>query len=202
MMMRQTTAYIFRRWVVPAGCAAVAIWTASIASSMTPSRADSSAQVPQTDGIVLPPGYRDWRVISIARVGGVVNDLRVKLGNDVAIKAFRGGKTWFPDGTIIARLAYRAVASPEDNAVIAAAAARQGLPPAQVSKLLAESVVAGPALNVQIMVKDSKRYTSTGGWGFAQFTNGKRDGQVVVKNCFSCHEPAKDRDFVFTRYSP
>jgi hypothetical protein len=71
-----------------------------------------------------------------------------------------------------------------------------------VKKLAAESFVAGPPTNVQFMVKDSKKYASTGGWGFGQFTNGKPDGEAVHKTCFACHAPAKDRDFVFTRYSP
>ncbi|HEX3232109.1 MAG TPA: cytochrome P460 family protein [Pyrinomonadaceae bacterium] len=53
-----------------------------------------------------------------------------------------------------------------------------------------------------LLVKDSKKYPLTGGWGFAQFTNGKPDGEAVHQTCFSCHEPAKDRDFVFTRYAP
>jgi hypothetical protein len=51
------------------------------------------------------------------------------------------------------------------------------------------------------MVKDSAKYSSTGGWGFAQFTNGKPDNEAVHKTCFSYHSPAKDRDYVFTRYS-
>src|SRR5262249_3158566 len=97
--------------------------------------------------------------------------------------------------------AYRAVTSEENNAVFRAAAERQGLPPEQTAKLLAESIVAGPPMNVQFMVKDSKKYASTGGWGFAQFTEGKPDGEAVHKTCFSCHVPAKDRDFVFTHYS-
>jgi hypothetical protein len=36
----------------------------------------------------------------------------------------------------------------------------------------------------------------------AQFTNGKPDDEAVHKTCFSCHEPGKDRDFVFARYAP
>jgi hypothetical protein len=52
------------------------------------------------------------------------------------------------------------------------------------------------------MVKDSKKYASTGGWGFAQFNDGKPADEALHKTCFSCHEPAKDRDFVFTRYAP
>jgi len=51
------------------------------------------------------------------------------------------------------------------------------------------------------MVKDSKKYASSGGWGFAQFTNGKPDNEALHKTCFGCDAPAKDRDFVFTRYS-
>jgi hypothetical protein len=52
------------------------------------------------------------------------------------------------------------------------------------------------------MVKDSKKYASTGGWGFAEFTNGKPDGEAVTKTCFGCHAPAKDQDLVFTHYAP
>lgn len=152
-------------------------------------------------GIKIPTGYRDWRVISVANVGEPVNDLRIKLGNDLAIKAYREG-TPFPDGAIIARLAYRAVTSEENNKVFRAAAEKQGVPPDQITKLLGGSFVAGPPTNVQFMVKDTKKYPSSGGWGYAQFTNGKPDGEPVHKTCFVCHAPAKSSDFVFTRYSP
>ena len=66
----------------------------------------------------LPPGYRDWPLISIARLGGKANDLRAKLGNDLAIKAYRQGTLPFPDGAIIARLAWEAVPSEENNAAL------------------------------------------------------------------------------------
>ena len=152
-------------------------------------------------GITLPAGYRDWRVISIAQVGQPLNDLRVKLGNDLAIKAFRDDTRPFPDGTIIARLAYQQVMSEVNNKVFRAAAEKRGLPPEQIEKLLAGSTVAGPPTNVQFMVKDSKKYASTGGWGFAQFDNGKPADEATHKTCFGCHAPAKDLDFVFTRYA-
>jgi Cytochrome P460 len=42
----------------------------------------------------------------------------------------------------------------------------------------------------------------TGGWGFAQFHDGKPADEVFHNTCFSCYEPAKERDFVFTRYAP
>jgi hypothetical protein len=55
---------------------------------------------------------------------------------------------------------------------------------------------------MQVMVKDSKKYATTGGWGFADFTDGKPGSEALHKACFSCREPAKDRDFVFTHYAP
>jgi hypothetical protein len=55
----------------------------------------------------IPAGYRDWGLISVAHEEGHLNDLRAVLGNDVAIRAYREGKLPFPDGTVIARLAWR-----------------------------------------------------------------------------------------------
>jgi hypothetical protein len=137
-------------------------------------------------GITIPPGYRDWKLISVAHEEGNLNDLRALLGNDVAIKAYREGKLPFPDGTIIARLAWSYVSSEENNKVFGRS----------------QSFVAGPATNVQFMVKDSKKYAATGGWGFAQFKDGKPDAAAALKTCFPCHEPVKARDFIFTRYAP
>ena len=57
-------------------------------------------------GVRIPPGYRDWRLISVAHEEGNLNDLRAILGNDVAIEASQEGKLPYPDGTIIARLAW------------------------------------------------------------------------------------------------
>jgi hypothetical protein len=136
--------------------------------------------------IAIPGGYRDWRLISVAHEEGSLNDLRAVLGNDIAIKAYRDGKLPFPDGAIIARLAWRYVPSEENDKVFGRA----------------QSFVAGAPTNVQFMVKDSKRYASTGGWGFAQFTDGKPAGAAVLAPCFACHVPVKARDFVFTRYAP
>jgi hypothetical protein len=59
-----------------------------------------------------------------------------------------------------------------------------------------------PKNGVQFMVKDSKKYVATGGWGYGEFHDGKPAEVAVVQKCFPCHEAAKDRDFVFTRYSP
>jgi len=137
-------------------------------------------------GVKIPAGYRDWKLISVAHEEGNLNDLRAILGNNIAVKAYREGKLPFPDGTIIARLAWNYVPSDENNKVFG----RQ------------QSFIAGSPTNVQFMVKDSKKYAATGGWGFAQFKDGKPDDKADLKTCFPCHEPVKARDFVFTRYAP
>jgi hypothetical protein len=64
-----------------------------------------SGQPGPIPGVAIPPGYRDWKLISVPHEAGNLNDLRAVLGNDIAIKAYRDGKLPFPDGTIIARLA-------------------------------------------------------------------------------------------------
>ena len=65
-----------------------------------------------------------------------------------------------------------------------------------------QSLVAGSPTNVQFMVKDSTRYVSTGGWGFAQFKYGKPDDKTDLTTCFGCHESVKARDFVFAHCAP
>ena len=179
---------------------ATCVLVAGALSAFSPGQ--SGGEAAPIYGVRVPRGYRNWPLISMANVGGPVNDVRGKLGNDRAMRAFREGTTPFPDGAIIARLAYQQVTSAENNRVFRAAAEKQGLPADQIEKLLAASFVAGPPTNVQFMVKDSRKYAATGGWGFAQFTNGKPDGEAVHKTCFACHAPAKGRDFVFTHYSP
>src|SRR6204780_701622 len=146
---------------------------------------EASAGAAPLFGIKLPAGYRDWRVISVAHEAGNNNDLRAVLGNDVAIKAYREEKLPFPDGTIIARLAWGYVPSEENNKVFG----RE------------QSFVAGPPINVQFMVKASKKYATTGGWGFAQFKDGVPVEDAALAPCFPCHVPVKSRDFVYTRYS-
>ena len=134
----------------------------------------------------IPDGYRDWKLISVAHEEGDLNSLGAILGNDVAIKAYRDGKLPFPDGTIIAALHWRHTPSEENDKVFGRA----------------QSFVAGSPTNVQFMVKDSKKYASTGGWGFAQFEDRKPADEAVHKACFSCHKAVEARDLVFTRYAP
>ncbi|HUA92431.1 MAG TPA: cytochrome P460 family protein [Terracidiphilus sp.] len=133
----------------------------------------------------IPPGYRDWRLISVAHEEGNLNSFAAVLGNDIAINAYREGKLPFPDGAIIAALHYSYTPSEENNAVFG----RE------------QSFVPGPSTNIQFMVKDSKKYVATGGWGFGFFKDGKPVDEASMQTCLPCHAKAS-RDFVFTRYAP
>lgn len=134
----------------------------------------------------IPNGYRNWMLISVAHEEGNLHSFAIVLGNGVAFNAFREGKLPYPDGTIIAALHYSHVPSEENNKVFG----RE------------QSFVPGAPTNIQFMVKDSKKYAATGGWGFGHFMNGKPADAAFMKPCFPCHEQIKARDLVFTRYAP
>jgi hypothetical protein len=165
---------------------------ASAAAYMAPASGQADGEAAPIYGVKIPPGYRDWQLISVNHLGGGnFKQVRAQLGNDIAIKAFREGKLPFPDGTIIVALHWTETPSGENNKVLAVGFPGAGL----------QSFVAGPAENIQFMVKNSRKYAATGGWGFADFKDGKPASEAVHKTCFSCHEPANDRDHVFTRYA-
>ena len=137
----------------------------------------------------IPTGYRDWKVVSVAHEAGELNDIRAVLGNDIAIKAYRDGKLPFPEGAIVGRIAWSYVPSAENNKSFG----RE------------QSFVAGSPTDsyLQFMVKDSKKYAATGGWGYSSFDkDGKPTEDAAMKSCFPCHQAVKDRDFIFTRYTP
>jgi len=137
----------------------------------------------------IPPGYRDWKVVSVAHEAGELNDIRAVLGNDIAIKAYRDGKLPFPEGAIVGRIAWSYVPSEENNKSFG----RE------------QSFVAGSPTEsyLQFMVKDSKKYAATGGWGYSSFDkDGKPTDDAGMKNCFPCHQKVTDRDFIFTKYAP
>jgi pimeloyl-ACP methyl ester carboxylesterase len=137
--------------------------------------AGASGQAPPP--VSVPVGFTTFHL----------DDIRAILGNDVAIETYREGKLPFPDNTIIARLAWSYDASEENNQAFGRA----------------QSFVAGhPKNGVQFMVRDSEKYPSTGGWGYGHFDDGKTADVRVLNTCFACHLAVKERDFVFTRYSP
>ncbi len=166
-----------------------AVTTAGIAALLIPVAVHAGGEVCPIYGIAIPDGFRDWKLVSVAHEEGNLNDIRAILGNDIAIRAYREGKLPFPDGAIVARIAWRYTPSEENNKVFGRA----------------QSFVAGeaPPWYLQFMVKDSKKYAASGGWGYAQFDkDGKPADEAKIGTCFPCHDPIKPRDYVFTRYSP
>jgi hypothetical protein len=172
------------RWI-----AFLLIAVATVAGVMVltaPASGQGAGEAVPIFGIKIPPGFRDWGLLSVAHEEGDLHSLGAILGNDVAITAYRDGKLPFPDGTIIAALHYRHVPSEENDKVFGRS----------------QSFVPGPPTNIQFMVKDSKKFASTGGWGFAHFDKeGKPGTAAALETCFPCHAKAS-RDFVFTQYAP
>jgi len=179
-------------------CAATAVCALYVAKSPAQS-AQTASDASPIYGVRIPEGYRNWGLISInhltgaslnmspgakAMMAGALRQLRAQLGNDIAIKAFQEGKRPFPDGAIIAALHFTEVTSDANNKVLAG-----GFPDAGL-----DSSVVGTAVNVQFMVKDSKK--------FADFRNGKPGDEALHNTCFPCHQAAADRDYVFARYAP
>jgi hypothetical protein len=126
-------------------------------------------EIPTVTVTEVPAGYRDWKLISVAREAGALDDIRAVLGNDIAVQAYRQGTRPFPEGAIIARIAWSYDASEENNKIFGKA----------------QSFVAGrPKNGVQFMVKDSKKYASTGGWGYGQFDDGQAASASMLQSCY------------------
>jgi hypothetical protein len=142
--------------------------------SMPRTTARSDEQASPIYGVTIPSGYRDWKLIAVAQllVPGKTDQLRAQFANDIAIKAFKEKTIPFPDGAIIAAVHWTRVESEENNKVL------NGPFPG------AHSFVVGSGVNVQFMVKDSKKYAATGGWGFADFKDGKPGSKEFARELF------------------
>ena len=130
-------------------------------------------------------GYENWHVVA-THFRTDKNELRYIIGNDKAVEAYRKGMKKFPDGAIIVKVGYSLKRNPVFEA---------SLEPDTIQR-------------VEFMIKSSKRFKDTGGWGFARFVYDAKTGRYRVfgKNpedyiqCFSCHKRVEKKDFVFTDY--
>ena len=137
-------------------------------------------------------GYEGWQTISVSRNERVV---AVILGNPAMINAYQAGIPAngkpVPDGAKMAKIHW----TPKPN------------------EFFKEATVPGKLLNVDFMVKDSKRFADSGGWGYAVFdydsasdtfkpgdSTGTPPQGNDAKCGFACHTAAKARDYVFTDY--
>jgi hypothetical protein len=138
-------------------------------------------------------GYETWQVISISENGGLV---AVILGNPAMVDAYKAGVPGngkpFPDGAKFAKIHW----NPKKNE------AAPGQP-----------LVPNTLHDIDFMVKDSKRFADSGGWGYAEFeyeaaSDTFRPGNLQdnppqgndAKCGFACHTVAKKDDYVFTRF--
>jgi hypothetical protein len=144
----------------------------------------ADAVPPAPNGIELPQDYRDWKVIASShRVDN--NTLRVILGNDIAVDAARSGNTLpWPDGAILGKLVWKDAALESWE----------------------KAIVPGEFVHAEFMFKDSKKWSTTGGWGFARWKGMDQQpygkDAAFVQECFGCHTPVKDNDYVFTKPAP
>lgn len=145
-----------------------------------PEVVQTGAAVSPIYGVTIPEGYRSWELIAPATEDAPFDELRVVLANPIAADAYRRGIRPFPDGSQLVKLAWKR----------------------QRSSDFASATVPGQATTVQLMVKDSRRYAVSGGWGFGRFIGGKAVDEAQHRSCFACHDArVADRDWVFTRYA-
>jgi hypothetical protein len=138
-------------------------------------------------------GYEAWQVVSISQDGPLMAAI---LANPVMIDAYMAGVPSnghpFPDGAKMAKVHW----TPKKMEIFPAA------------------TVPGPQHDVDFMVKDSKRFADSGGWGYAVFeydassdtfrpgTSADSPPQGNDAKCgFACHAIAKTKDYVFTDYA-
>jgi len=166
------------KWISVILLAAATATSVFASMSLTPSRANGKAVSPIL-GVSIPAGYRQWELGSVAHEAGL-DELRSILGNALAPQACRDRTIPFPDGAILAKLAWKHTPSSEFSGAF----------------------VPGAATTVQIMVRDSKKYASTGGWGFGRFVDGKPVDEAQHKTCIPFHQAnVNGHDLVFTRFA-
>jgi hypothetical protein len=137
---------------------------------------------PTANGIELPQGYKDWRVIAVSDRSDS-NTLRAIIGNDIAVAAARAGRTnpW-PKGAVIGKIVWKRAKDP----------------------LWQPATVPGEIVHVEFMLKDEAKYAATGNWGYARWRGMQlephgKDAAGAAQECFACHGLAKGQDFVFTK---
>ena len=173
-------------------CAALAVSMAVVAGSVETSQDKYAAKVPGGLAFSEFKGYENWEAVSISEDGPVVAAI---LANPVMIEAYKAGIPGngkpFPDGSKMTKIHWTP----------------------KTSETFPTAKVPGALVNVDFMVKDSKRFADSGGWGWAvfdynassdTFTPGTLAGNPPQGNdakCgLACHTIVKNRDFVFTEY--
>jgi hypothetical protein len=132
------------------------------------------------NGIAIYPEYMTWKVIAPSYREDK-DQIRIITGNEIAVTALRSGKKPLPDGSVLAKVAWKAEKHPS----------------------FPVATIPGSFVQVEFMLKDAKKYKETGGWGFARFlgSNLKPYGKdpSFVNECFGCHIPVANNDYLYTK---
>jgi len=136
-------------------------------------------------------GYESWQDVALSHTEDV---MKIILANSVMINAYKegipGNGKPFPEGSMIAKIIWSKKANPV----------------APFSVMVPDTLK-----KVQFIVKDSKRFPETSGWGYAEFTYDAasdtfKPGETYGKDssfekiCYACHTRVKTRDYIFTDY--
>ncbi len=131
-------------------------------------------------------GYEDWSVVSSARTDEI---LKVIVANPKMIKAYKAGIPGngqpFPEGSMIAKLQWKLKKSTEAPFVV------------EVPDVYSQAF---------LMEKDSKRFSKSGGWGYAVFNYDAPSDKFTpdpksLSDCgYACHTPVKAKDYIFHPY--
>jgi cytochrome P460 len=137
------------------------------------------------DALRLPAGFEHWYLVNSMLVTkdspqfDTIGGLHHIYVNDVGLARLKkGGSTPYPDGTVFT-----------DDV--------------REFSLVDGSYTQGKRKAIPMMLKDSKKYGSTGGWGFQAWADGDPKKPLVtdpVKACFGCHTSQKANDFTFSTY--
>ena len=154
----------------------------------------SDVRVPNGLAMSEFKGYEGWTFIALSENGG---KLAAILGNPVIIDAYKSGIPAngkpFPDGSKMAKIHWN---------------------PRKLETQPGNPTVPGAQFNADFMVKDSKRFADSGGWGWGSFdydpasdtftpaTTADTPPQGKDAKCgFACHPIVKNNDYVFTAYA-
>lgn len=174
---------------------------AASASTAAPSQTQAAISAQDKYALKIPnglafsefKGYEGWSVISLSHNG---DKLAAILGNPVMIDAYKtgipGNGKPFPDGAKMAKIHWNAKVD----------ASEPGAP-----------TVPDTQHDVDFMLKDSKRFADSGGWGYGAFEYEAASGKFRLANLtdkppqgndakcgFTCHTSVKNKDYVFTNY--
>lgn len=130
------------------------------------------------NGVKYTDDFKQWKVISMSTFFD--HSIRVIYGNDIAVKAVEDDDfhPW-PDGSVVVKSVWK----------------QKELPNGEIRP--------GEFVNAQFMIKDSKKYTDTEGWGFAKFSGNEliptgKTALFAKESCIACHRQlAEETGYLF-----